>query len=210
MAENNEGKTVTLPESEIAAILAQNAELASQVRHLITQGTDQSEDKGLLRAKPVAKSTVTIMFIDEKPVVGIQNQGTELNPVKLVEVPDPLDKAKRIFRANLIVRDPKTEKLETISNIDFMDFVQEGERRECDVLKNRDERWVINQGMVQKKEVKGYRMVELDVEVPALIEGTERYFIVDIDGKGVEVHEDYVNMAKSTPRAKKEYVGSAE
>lgn len=183
-----------------------------ELTRIVTEGANNKEDQmqtgGRLQPRPVRRNNVTVMFLDGRPVVGMENVGTEMNPVKLYEVPDPRDNKKYVLRANLIVKNLVTGELEIIKGVNFMEFIQEGERRECVVVKNRNENWVIEQGTVLKKEVKEYRTVELDIEVPLEITGTERYFMVDIDGKGVEIHEDYVNMAKSTPRPEKQYTGS--
>lgn len=202
-------KEITMKASEAQALIAQVQALTQQVAAMSGGNNDQAVEGGKVRNRPVRHHNVTILFIDEKPVIGMENVGTELNPSKLYEVPDPKNSKENILKANLIVRNLKTGQDEVIKGVNFMELILEGERRECKVLKNRDESWVIEQGVVLKKEVKDYRTVELDVEVPLEISGTERYFMVEIDGKGVEIFEDYVNMAKSTPRPMKQYVGSS-
>jgi len=196
-----EEKTITIKESELRALI-------EQVQAQTNQKTDV-EETGKTRRR-VRERNVTIMFVDGKAVIGMVNHGTEDEPRKLYEHPDPNDSTRRVLYADLIIKDPATGKTETIKRVNWLEFLREGARQECRVIKTRNEEWIIDQGTVLKKEVKEYRTVELDTEVPVDIEGTTRHYIVDIDGKGLEVHEDYVNMASATKVARREIVRDTE
>ena len=206
MSENNE-KTITIKESEISALLAQNRELMAAIQLRDSQNATEEPAK---KRTAVRDRSVTIMFVDGKPVIGMRNVGTELNPVHLYETPDPRDSKKVVLCADLIIKDLGTDKEEVIKGVNFREFIDEGERRDCRVLKTQSKNWVIEQGSVLKKEVKEYRTVELDAEVPLEVTGVERHYEVEIDGKSVVIFEAYVNMAKSTPRPQKSYFDKVE
>lgn len=191
--------------AELVKLASQVPALIQQVQTLVDAKANQDVEGNKLKARPVNNRTVTIMFIDGQPIVGIENVGTDQMPVKLYEVADPFDKDKRILTANLQVLDTATNEVKTIKGVNFLEFIQQAERRECDILKMTGEQWVIEQGTTMKRVLEGdkYQMKDLGIEVPLAIEGTDYEYVVDIDGKPVTIHQDYVNMAKSTPKAEK-------
>ena len=200
MADEN----VTIKATEMKALMEQMSTLSKEVSRLTAGNADITKSKS--RAKRTKEEPdMTIMFIDDKPVVGMVNKGSELNPVKVYEAPDPLDKDKRILKVDLQVLNQKTDTVEVIAGLNFLDFMQEGERQECKVIKIIERKWYLDEGTVEQQEVKEYSMQGKGVDVTLEVAGVEYIYLMNIGGKEVEIHEDYVNMANSTPRREKTY-----
>lgn len=205
----NNGEQAMFNVAEIQALVQQVASLTAQIKANTDDKADQEIEDGKLKVRGAKQRNVTVMFVEGKPVVGMANVGTEQTPVKVYEVPDPRDPTKRYLCVDLIVKNLETGALETIKKMNFLEFLQQGDRRNCPVIKTRGEEWVIEQGRTLKRELEGdkYRMKELDIEVNLDIEGTDNHYIVDIGGgKQVEIYQDYVNMTKSTPQATKQII----
>lgn len=206
----SEQQKIEVDASELRAILDQNKALSQTVQALTESMMSQKEENGQLKAKRVTNRTVTIMFIGGKPVVGLENVGSEHTPVRLYEEIDPRDSKKSYLAANLLVKNLETDKFETIKAVNFAEFIQQGERRECPIVRMRGDEWVVDHGSTLRRELKGndYKMQEMDLEVPLEVSGVDNYYTVDVDGKELEIFQDYVNMAKSTPRAEKQILNT--
>lgn len=191
--------------TEVKAMMDQIKSLTKTVQALTEAKAEQDENTGLVRARNVGNRTVTIMLVDGKAVIGLRNVGSPEQPVRLYEQPDPRDSKKYFLAADLIVKDLKTNEITTIEGVNFAEFIQQGERRECPILKMRGEEWSIDNGYTQKRELKGndYKMQETELEVPLEVTGVDNYYVVDVNGTELEIFQDFVNMAKSTPRAEK-------
>lgn len=182
--------------------------LIEQVNNL-TRRLNEVESKDEADATPRARAatnrSVTIMFLDGKPVVELENMNPNGHEVLVYQMVNPKDNKTYITCANIITLDPKTKKKEVTKNVNFIEFIQQGERRELPIKRMRGERWLIEQGVTTKQELQGdkYHMKDLGIEVPLDVTGVDNFYIVDIDGEEVEIRDRFVNMAKSTPRAEK-------
>lgn len=195
---------VSMTTGELKALMTQMSTLTKQVTELTAKKADTPT--GGARARREDKSSDhTIMFIDGKPVVGMVNKGTTNSPVKLYDIPDPLDKNKSIMGVDLQIKDLKSGEVEVIAGLNFLEFIQEGERRKCAVIRPIERKWYLDEGTVEQQEVKEYSMEGKGVDVNLEVTGVERLYVMDIDGEEVEIHEDYVNMASAAPRREKTF-----
>lgn len=186
---------VTMPKEELESLMKTIKDLSARVGQVESQRADVDENSGKMRMRVTKERKITVMFLDGKPLIGMKNVGTEDHPLRIYEVPNPNDPRKQILQAEIILQDVKTGKT-SVEKVNWIEFVQQGERRELTVVKTNEEPWEIEQGVIRRKEVDGYSTVELDIEVPVIVEGSIRTFIVDIDGVAVNIHEDYANIAK--------------
>jgi len=192
----SEDKTeVTVPKSELDAIIAQNAELIALVK-------SQNNGKGMDAANSInvkKERLVTIATVDGMPVVGMVNKGDEDAPWYSWTEMDPSKPNREILLCDLIVLDPATNKTEIITRINWLEFMDKGGRQDCPVKKRKGEQWEIENGAVTKRivpEGDSYHMEELDMVVPDVVTGTIHNYVVDFKGTLVEVNENWVNMLK--------------
>lgn len=184
---------VTMPKSELEALMKTIKDLSTRVQNVESGRSDIDELSGKARMKVTKEREIGVRFLNGKPLIGLKNVGTESAPTKLVEVTDPHNQRRRYLQAEAIFLDPKTSKTEVV-RLNWLEFVQNSEKRKLKVVKTNEEPWEIEDGVVRKREVDGYSMVELDIEVPVINEGSVRTFIVDVDGIAVSIHEDYANI----------------
>ncbi len=188
---------VTMPGEEFKALMESMRALTLRVAEVENARAPQEVDDNTtgFKRREVKKRTVSILFVDNKPVVGMKNQGSEQRPQMLIEVVDPKNTSNRYLKADLFVKDIKTGKIETITDVNFVEFTREADRKQCPILEDRRRPWLIEQGVVNRAEVKDYRTVETDTTVPVDIEGISGTLVIEIDGVPVEIHENYVNIA---------------
>lgn len=192
---SNEEAMVSVPKSEIEALVAQNAELINLIKQ--QQGANALNADSSLRRKKEKK--VTVATIDNKPVVRMVNKGDESAPWFTWTEQDPKNPRKEILLTDLVVLDPKTKTEEVIERVNWLEFMDKGGRKDCKVVKQRGETWEKENGVVTKRTVPDgdhYHMEELDMLVPDIVEGKEYHYVVDFNGEMVELHENYVNMIK--------------
>lgn len=172
-----------------AAILKENAELREVLK---------SPEGGSTRIlRRVTERKVRLMFVDGRAVIGFANRGSEHKPVYVYEKPDPNNSKEMIAYVDLIREDMKEG--EKPLTVPFKQFREEGASAECRVVHTEEKEWVINQGLVRKKEVEEYSSIELDMEVPLDIVGKARFFTVEVPReyggpRQLTVHENYVNI----------------
>jgi len=192
----NEEEKVTIPKSQLEAILADNQGLKNQMTGLMEAVQSltraQQENSGPRVLKKIKDRKVRVMFVDGKAVIGFVNRGTESKPLYAYEKVDPNDKNNRLLFIDLILQG----KEEPVT-VNYNEFLREGESIEC-VIKNKEENpWSIEQGSTRQKSVEEYSMVETDVTVPLEVTGVNTTFTVVIPTTGEElvIDERYVNMA---------------
>ncbi len=192
--DNNQN--VSIPAAEFKALMEQLSALTNRVKEVEDRRTPVDENTGGFKRPSDLKRKVTILFIDNKPVVGMRNQGSEQRPQMLIEKPDPNDPRRRVLRGDLLVKNLKAGTIETIKDVDFLEFTREADRKECVIIEHKRFDWLKEQGMVNAVEVKDYRTIEKDTVVPVDIVGFTSTYVVDIEGTPVEIHENYVNISK--------------
>lgn len=192
---------IEMDAGEVKALIEQVNNLTRRLNEV----ESKDEADAMPRARAATNRTVTIMFLDGKPVVELENMNPNGHEVLVYQMVNPKDNKTYIMCANIVTLDPKTKKKEVTKNVNFIEFIQQGERRELPIKRMRGERWLIEQGVTTKQELQGdkYHMKDLGIEVPLDVVGTDNFYIVDIDGEEVEIRDRFVNMAKSTPRPEK-------
>ncbi len=161
------------------------------------------------KARRSRESTVSIMFLDGRPVVGMANKGSDDEPVRLYEEVDPKDNRKYVMYADLLVLEADGETTKTVSKVPFLNFVQQGERRECKVVKILKKEWEMNFGTTERRELRNddYAMQATGQESDLIVEGVDMVYRVDIgNDEVIELAQDYVNMARATSRAAKNFI----
>lgn len=191
-----EQKKIEVDASELAAIIEQNRELVATIQRLTNQNAEETEFKGTRRKKVIK---VTVATVDNKPVIAMVNKGDEDAPWYTWTERDPNNPRKEVMYCDLKVLDPKTKTTEIYERINWLEFMDKGGRKECEVKKQRGEEWYIENGVVTKREVPegdNFHMEEVGFEVPDIVEGKEFTYVVDFNGDLVEIHERFVNMIK--------------
>ena len=204
---SNDNEQANITQGELKQILEQNRKLSEQVQEVINQ--NQATQPPVRKPGEIRRSRVDILFLDGEPIVGLANRGSEQNATRLEEVEDPKQKGHYITFADVVTRNKQGK--ETVHrNINWLELTNEGDRKSCPVLKHRSETWYIDLGRVQQQvlEEGKYQMRDTGMEVDQTVTGKETYFVVDIDGTPVEIHEDYVNIVKTAPQRVKTYEGS--
>lgn len=189
MAKNND-EVVEVNKSELAAMLAEMQALRASVEKI--ESGDGLTNTRIL--KKITERKVTLRRVDGKVVLGYRNKGTESKPLFVYEGSDPKDPTKKVWFIDVILEGMKPE---NAIKIDYKEFLAESERVLCTVASTEEKEWSIDQGMVKKREVDGYSMIELDFDVPVEVIGKTRWFTVklpDQDHREVKVHEAYVNI----------------
>lgn len=177
---------VSVSKFELAEIIRLNKELMER----------GSTGNPLNRPKEtkVTDRTVTVMFVDEKPVIGYVNKGSAQRPIYIYEKQDPVRPTEYIAYVDVVllgVDKPKT--------LNYVEFLQQADRTDCKILKKEEKEWTISQGTtVGRRFVEGtYHMVDTDALVPVEIKGKTSVFTVELpDKSSTEIHERYVNISK--------------
>ena len=177
----------------LETVRAQSKQIAA-LTEAVKNGEGGVATARTLRA--VTERTVRIKFVDGKPVVAFKNRGTQERPSYTYERTNPADPTNpnnRILYVDIIKHGDAEA-----TPVQYKEFVREAHSAVCKVVKIDEEEWVMDQGVVKKKEVDGYSMVELDYDVPVEIVGKTRFFTValpqEYGGGTVKVHEAYVNI----------------
>ena len=191
-----EEETVSVPKSEMAAILQQVADLTKVVSSIQGNSALNAEPTSVRRRKD---KKVTIATVDGQPVVGMKNRGDEFHPMFTWTESDPKNPKREILYCDLEVRNMETNELEVIERTDYMQFMSNGGKQDCLVIKPKGEEWEKENGVVTKRVVPEgdkFSMEDLDIQVPDVVLGTTYTYVVDFNGKALEVHENYVNILK--------------
>ena len=181
---------VEISRGEIEALLAEVKGLRATVEK-IESGEGLADARVL---KKITERTVTLRRIDGKVVVGYRNKGVENKTQYVYEGPDPKDPVKRTLFVDLILEGMAPE---AALKVEYREFLAESERVVCKIISTEEKEWMIEQGTVKKREVDGYSMVDLDLDVPIEVTGKTRWFTMrlpDQDHREVKVHEAYVNI----------------
>lgn len=155
---------------------------------------------------------VTVMFVNNKPVVGLANVGSAEEPVRVYELPDATDPRKMVLYVDLLLLndDGSTER---VKKVPFMDFLQNGTRRECKVVKIDKKEWEMDFGTTEQKRVEGdeYKMKEMGTEVDVIVTGVDMVYKVEIaEGRVIDLAEEYINMARATKKPMKQVISTVE
>ncbi len=170
------------------------------LKQAAVDGASQALERGEGVAAPrilkrVSERQVDVRRVDGKVVLGYRNRGSDARPIYVYEKADPREPSKKNLYVDLILEGMAAGEALTV---EYKEFRTESERVTCKVVNTEEKEWEINQGMVKKREVDGYAMVELDFDVPVDIIGRTRFFTVELpdqDRRTVRVHENYVNIA---------------
>lgn len=187
---------VTIPKSQLDELLAQNREFLSTQQQMQQQMQSMAAqmDQGyqpIVRDEADIQREIRVCFIDDVPVIGLKNRGTENRPLYIYERPDPNDPKRRIGYADVLMLGSE----ENPVSVEFLEFQREADSRSMKVLDVKEEPWTIEQGFVNKKEWTGSEMIETAVRVPVKVKGVTRKFKVN-DPKFGEfwIDEQWVNI----------------
>lgn len=187
--EENKGKTVTLTVAEIQAMIAEG------VKNGLAQNQEGYAQGSARTLRRLTDRKVEVRFIDKKAVLGYFNRGTENRPQYIYTKPDPKDPRKEIEMVDLVLEGSKEA-----MTVEWSQFRKESAKAQCKVVKTESKEWLINQGVIKKKEVEEYSSVEMDFDVPLDIVGQARLFTVEVPSefggpRQVTIHENFVNIA---------------
>lgn len=194
---------VQIKQSELKAIMS----TINELRSLVTAGNANVAPANETITRKRRESNVSIMFLDGLPVIGMANRGTDEEPVRLYEEVDPKDPRKYVMYADLIVL-KADDSTEVIKKVPFLNFIQQGERKECPVVKILKKEWEINYGVTERQTLgeDKYRMEGTGVDADLVVEGVDMVYRVNVGGREIELSQEYVNMARATTRAQKQMI----
>lgn len=182
-------ETITISKEELSALIKDGVEKG------IAGMAETGSTTRILRR--VTERKVEVRLVDNRVVLGYKNRGSENRPAYIYEKPDPKDPKNNLLFVDLILEGMKEDE---VFPIEFKQFRSESARAQCKVLKTEEKEWMINQGVVKKKEVEEYSSIELDFDVPLDVVGKARFFTVEIPKefggpRNALVHENYCNIA---------------
>lgn len=182
-------ETLTITREELTALIKDG--VAKGIEGMAEQGSTTR----ILRR--ITERKVEVRLVDNRVVLGYKNRGSENRPVYIYEKPDPKDPKQNILFVDLILEGAKEGE---VFPVEYKQFRTESARAICKVVKTEEKEWLINQGVVKKREVEEYSSIELDFDVPLDVVGKARFFTVDVPKdfgtpRQVTVHESYVNIA---------------
>lgn len=181
----------------IETVKAQDKTIKDLTKRL-DEGVPEGGTRRILRA--ITERRVEVRMVDGKVVVGYKNRGSDNRPIYIYDKQNPADPTNphnRLLYVDLILEGMKPD--DTPISVNYKEFRQESTRVQCKVAATEEKEWVINQGVVRKKEVDEYSTVELDFDVPLDVVGKARFFTVEIPAehggpRKLVVHENYVNI----------------
>lgn len=188
---------VSINKTQLDELLEQNRQLLAgqqardeQINQLLAN-QDPNYRPVLRDEDEEKKIKVRVCFIDDKPVLGFANRGSEARPTFIYERPHPTDPNKRIGYVDL-----RVEGEDSPISVEYTEFMREADARELLVVDVKEEPWTIEQGTVSKKIWNGDAMVETDQLVAVRAKGVHRTFVVERPGGGepITISEDYVNI----------------
>lgn len=188
MSDKKPEGVITLSTLELQAMLAQAVKDGLKAAGVEEGGTSRT-------LRRITERRVEVRLIDNHVVLAFKNRGSEERPVYIYEVPDPKNPKEMVSMVDLIIEGSEQEPMA----VNYSEFRREGERVQCKVLRTEEKEWTITQGVVKRKEVEEYAMVELDYDVPLDVVGKARFFTVELPAgygsRQVLIHENYVNIA---------------
>lgn len=179
-------ETVQVSKVELASIIKMNQDLMAKLG-----GDTRKPDT-------VKKHKATVFFIENQPVVGYMNRGVENSPVYIYEKPDPARQGEFLPYVDVVVRNADPKGQPTVYSLNYLEFMRECARQECEIVKVDKIPWVINQGVTTGRSFKEgtYYMIE-GALVPVEVRGTTNMYTMALpDGTQVTLHERYVNISK--------------
>lgn len=179
-------ETIEINKSELAELIALNKKLLARV------GEERAP-----KAKAVKEHTVSICFVNDKPVIGYANKGTASRPTYVYALRDINDPKREVLYVDLLLHGQK----EPIKQVSYNDFVRDAEVHHCIILETHKDEWVYETGVTGKKVIKDedWRsyMEETGEVVPLEVRGVKRTFTVQLpDGSKMDIDENYVNIKR--------------
>lgn len=177
-------KMVTVSATELAAIIEMNKKLMEKLSGAPVE-----------KPREITERKITVFFIDNEPVIGYVNRGSEVKPTYIYEKPDANRPGEYLPFVDVLTRNH----LDKPYKINYIEFLQESDRKECKVIKVEWKPWVINQGRTAARsfEEGTYNMTESGTIVPVEVKGKTGIYTVELpDGSQVEIHERYANINK--------------
>lgn len=193
-------ETVLLSAKELKNLLGRLQNLENQVA--------DANPMTHLKAKPIDRNTVSVIFCNKMPVVGLVNKGTAMSPNYFWDEQDPVDLKKTIMRADIIVWNFATGKEEVIARQNWNEFLLHCEREECSVIETRERGWKLVQGRTEKAHyeesshtITGLEKVMAGELAELTVRGKTRDFTVELgSGEKLDIDEKYVNIVKATAK----------
>jgi hypothetical protein len=185
-------------QDDVKELIEQNRKILGEFaafRSSVAEGNKRSPI-----AKEIKQRTCTIMFVDEKPVISLENKGTARRPLYLYEKQDPNRKGEYFLYADVNILDGVNtdggQKLKKVT-LDWNDFLQNADREECKIIEVKKIPWQIVQGTTLKQTVDPDYKVETEGPVDVTVEGFTQTLTVQLpNGEKIEIDEGYVNMSK--------------
>lgn len=178
--------TITISKAELQAMISEGIKSG-------IAGLSEGGNSRILRR--VTDRTVEVRMVDDRVVIGYVNKGSDTKPLYIYDKPDPNRPGSMIQFVDLVLEGMKNEESFSIA---YTEFLKETERVKAKVVKTEEKEWVLNQGVVKKREVEEYSSIELDFDVPLDVVGKTVTFTVKLPvEKGereVVVGSHYVNI----------------
>ncbi len=147
----------------------------------------------------IKQHVCTVLFIDDKPVIGLKNKGSDKRPRYLYEKQDPTRRNEYFLYADVIIltgEDKGKPKYETVT-VEWGEFLENADRSECRIVESKKIPWEIEQGSTMRRVVDPDYKIEVDAPVPVIVKGYSQLLTVLLPtGEKVEIDEAYVNMSK--------------
>lgn len=182
----NPNETVTVPKSEFMSIVENMNKMQSEIASL------KANNNSGKPVKVAGGQTVTISYVNGKPVVGYGNHGSSDKPQYIYEAPNPMRPNEYLLYVDVIIQG-----VEKPIKLLYNEFMEQAEHHVCTVVSVRKMPWVVTGDEVTKKVVgeSEYATTDTGIIVPMEVKGETRFFKVKLpDGSELELHERYVNI----------------
>lgn len=191
MSENTQATpTITLSQEQYKALMERMAKLENA-----------SIGSPVVRPNEAKSRKVTVLFVENQPIIGFANRGTSripqyVYPGKL----DPEHSKEWIPYVDVLVRNTSKEPgaLPLCFSIPFTDLMNNADPIECAVEKIEEKDWHITDGVTTGRTYQEgtYFMIESGI-IPLDVKGITRFYTVKLpDGTSVRLHERYVNIVR--------------
>lgn len=183
---------IELKEDELKQLLAQQQQLIDQNNALAKRIVDlESGTQGPRVVRREAKEhKVKLRRVDGKYVIGFKNRGEGAKQAWVYPKPNPDNPKEELLYIDLILDGAK----EPVS-VKYNEFLREAEEVWCTVVEKKVEEREIEQGMVPRREVEDYRMIDTGTMVPVVVTWRETVYVVKTDDdRTLEVHEQFINI----------------
>lgn len=179
---------IQVPESEFKSLVQGMKKMQGELASM------KVEDGKPKLAKQVTDRAITVCFVNNKPVIGYVNRGTEDKPSYIYEGPNPARPTEYILFVDVILKGEKDP-----LKLQYIEFVEQSEKHECLVTGTRKEPWETVSGTTDRVTVPegAYYMTPTGVIVPLEVRGVISFYTVTLpDGTSLELHERYANISK--------------